>query len=109
MSRQRKIVQIQAVSVPNIESTQCYAFLYALCDDGTTWFRRDRDTDWYPEPSVPGATNTAEENLQQTTNNESDAIVALRDIVAVYDKGGDIDLVGAINYGRVVLQQHTVS
>jgi len=48
-----KIIQIQTASVPNVLETQCYVFLYALCEDGSLWFRRDNDKDWTEQNRAP--------------------------------------------------------
>ena len=55
-----KIKQIQVVSVPDVYNTQCHAFMYALCEDGSLWFKRDNDEKWQPEtvPQIKEAQNT---------------------------------------------------
>lgn len=49
----RKIIQISAVPVPNTSQTQCHAYIFALCDDGTLWFRRDNGDMWQRESDIP--------------------------------------------------------
>jgi len=51
----RKIVQIATVSIPNNMSTQCYGYLYALCDDGTLWIQNisPYPAKWHQEKTIP--------------------------------------------------------
>jgi hypothetical protein len=62
MARQRKIVQIAACGVDNVQSTQCNSFLYALCDDNSVWYIPNNDAKWFPVPPVPDAPDTMEQN-----------------------------------------------
>ena len=45
-----KFKQIQCVSVPNTEYTQCNVFMYGLDEDGVLWFKRECDFKWLKEP-----------------------------------------------------------
>jgi len=54
--KQRKIIQISAIGVENNSVTQCSALLYALCNDGTVWVKRDwcyGPQPWMPEEPIP--------------------------------------------------------
>src|SRR5574343_74308 len=43
------IKQINIVPVQNTCTTQCYAYMYALDNEGILWFKRDNDTKWTKE------------------------------------------------------------
>jgi hypothetical protein len=60
MARQRKIIQIATCGVDNVQSTQCNAILYALCDDGSLFGRCNNDDAWWQVPSVPDAPDIVE-------------------------------------------------
>ncbi len=45
----RKIIQIACAAPPSYE----LAVLYALCDDGTVFWKNEGDVKWNPEPSIP--------------------------------------------------------
>lgn len=60
MARKRKIIQIAACGVDNVQSTQCNSFLYALCDDNSVWCIPNNDAKWFPVPPVPDAPDTNE-------------------------------------------------
>jgi len=62
-----KIKQIQVVSVPDVYNTQCHAFMYALCEDGSLWFKRDNDEKWQPEtvPQINEAQNTIDNSKSE--------------------------------------------
>lgn len=49
----RKIVQIACCQVDCIASTQCSMQLYALCDDGTLWWKSDQHHEWIECPEIP--------------------------------------------------------
>jgi len=45
----KKIIQISCVPVPNVETIQCHVYMYALCEDGSVWFKRDNNNIWSKE------------------------------------------------------------
>ena len=42
--------QIQCVSVPNVQTTQCNVYMYGIDSHGKVWFKRDIDAVWKQEP-----------------------------------------------------------
>lgn len=44
-----KIIQIAVAGVNNNSQTQCNAYIYALCEDGSLWGVRDTESDWFCE------------------------------------------------------------
>jgi hypothetical protein len=51
----RRIIQITTIPVPNVITTQCFGFLYALCEDGTLWIKDigTNDSGWRREENIP--------------------------------------------------------
>ena len=56
----RKIIQISSCGVENSVITQCNAFLFALCDDGTLWEQRNTFSTWQQVSPVPSEPCTIE-------------------------------------------------
>ena len=60
----RRITQITSCGVSNNQTTQCNAFIHALCDDGTVWLIRDNDGEWLQLPEIPDAPELSETGQQ---------------------------------------------
>lgn len=50
----RKIIQILHVPNRNPETDRVYGVIYALCDDGTLWWKNEQETaNWQLEADLP--------------------------------------------------------
>lgn len=70
----RKIIQIAACGVDNVQATQCNDKIFALCSDGTLWVIRNTDSEWYQVPEIQDAPEIKDENFNSTQQPKPESV-----------------------------------